>query len=238
MIKTAIVEDDIKNQQELTAYLHQYEKSREEAFEIHCFTNGLAFIDSYTADYDLIFMDIEMPYMNGMEAAKKMREKDEDVALIFMTIFSQYSLFGYDVDASAFLIKPLNYDIVKDKLDKILERRKKENQAFAVFSEGEDHYKVFYKDVAYVDTVNHYSYYHTKDGKSFRKYQSLNEAEEKVKDSGFIRASSSFLINPLYVTSYTKDSVILGKIATIPISRSKKKTFFEELTQRFGEKQQ
>ena len=220
MIKTAIVEDDIKNQQELTTYLHQYEKSREEAFEIHCFTNGLAFIDSYTADYDLIFMDIEMPYMNGMEAAKKMREKDEDVALIFMTIFSQYSLFGYDVDASAF------------------ERRKKENQACAVFSEGEDHYKVFYKEVAYVDTVNHYSYYHTKDGKSFRKYQSLNEAEEKVKDSGFIRASSSFLINPLYVTSYTKDSVILGKIATIPISRSKKKTFFEELTQRFGEKQQ
>lgn len=118
MIKVAIVEDDLSSQHMLTSYLHQYEKSKEELFEIHCFTNGLAFIDNYTADYDLIFMDIEMPFMNGMEAAKKLRERDEDVALIFMTIFSQYSLFGYEVDASAFLIKPLNYDIVKNKLDR------------------------------------------------------------------------------------------------------------------------
>ena len=109
MFKVAIVEDSIKDFTLLKSYLEQYEKENNIEFNIQCFENGIRFLDKFSANYDIIFMDIDMPYMNGLEVSKKIREIDKTVVLIFVTNLSQYAVNGYEVEALDYIVKPISY---------------------------------------------------------------------------------------------------------------------------------
>lgn len=92
MIRIAIVEDDAAFRAVLVDYLRRIERESggEATFLIDQFGDGLSFLDGYRSDYRIVLMDIEMPYMDGMKAAQKLRELDESVCLIFITNMAQY----------------------------------------------------------------------------------------------------------------------------------------------------
>ena len=95
MIDIAIVEDDPKAIETLREYLTRFQKERNEQFFIHVFYNVLEFLEQYRATYDIVFMDIEMPYMDGMKAAEHLRVLNETVLLIFVTNMSQFAMWGF-----------------------------------------------------------------------------------------------------------------------------------------------
>lgn len=237
MFNICIVEDDIRNKEHLCNFLKEFQKDISEEISIVCFSNGLNFIEEYKPVYDVIFMDIGMPLMNGMEAAKKLRERDEKVDLIFMTILSQYSLFGYDVNASAFIIKPFDENILREKLLKIYKRRKRDKEEGWIFSTDGTHIRVLNSDITYIESQNHYCFFHTKDNNSYKKLIAIKEVEKKLEGTTFLRTSGSFIINPSYIEKWQKDSIIISN-KVIPISRNKRKSFFEQLTKVFGEEYQ
>lgn len=235
MIKIAIVEDHGESADRLESFLKSYQREIKENIEITCFSNGLNFIEDYSADFDIVFMDIEMPLMNGMEAAKELRKRDNRVDLIFLTVMSQYAVFGYDVDASAFLVKPVDESVLRVKLKRIVERRRKDDERFMIFGENGVYARVGYRDILYVESLNHYCIFHTK-GREYRKLIPLREVEKLFKENGFLRCNNSFLVNTAYVTNWSKNSVILNEKITLPVSRAKKKKFLDELTKQFGER--
>lgn len=109
MYHIAIVEDELEFSMQLQKYLRQYQQENGVEFKISVFRDGTEILKDYKPEYDAIFMDIEMPVINGMDAAEKIREMDEEVVIMFITNMAQYALFGYSVGALDFVMKPVNY---------------------------------------------------------------------------------------------------------------------------------
>ena len=239
MLKVSIVEDNKKNTKDLCDFLDVYQKEINEEIKCECFSDGAEFTEKYDCASDVVFMDIEMPFMNGLEASKILREKDKDVPLIFLTVMSQYAINGYDYDARSFLVKPVNYDLLRNQMNKILaeRNRKKKIQKHMIINLGPQKEIMPYNDIIYIESFNHECFFSI-DGRGdpIKQRTSLTQLEEQLKGCGFLRCSGSYLINGKYVISWTKNEVILKGNIKIPVGRAKKEQFFSELTTYLGEK--
>ena len=109
MINVAIVDDDEKVADMLRSYLERFSKENDIEFQAESFGCAVDFLSAFTDRYDIVFLDIELPDMNGIDAARKMREIDGTVALIFVTNMRQYAINGYEVNADDFIVKPVPY---------------------------------------------------------------------------------------------------------------------------------
>lgn len=125
MIKIALVEDEEASALRIKEFIERYEKGINEKIEVRWFPDSLVFLDEYAAEYDVIFMDIDMPNLNGIETAKELRKRDPMVALIFVSIMVQFAVEGYSVDAMDFLVKPVSYLSFSIKLEKAINFSKK-----------------------------------------------------------------------------------------------------------------
>ena len=125
MVRIAIVEDEIMYKKQLEDFLHQYEKERKETFEITLFTDGDEIIENYKAQFDIILMDIQMQFMDGMTTAEAIREVDSEVIIIFITNLRQYAIRGYAVDALDYVVKPISYFAFSERLNRAVRRLKK-----------------------------------------------------------------------------------------------------------------
>lgn len=109
MIRIAIVDDSKPDREALRECLKRYGEEHRQKFDITEFEDGEDIVTNYSADYDLILMDIEMAFLNGMRAAEKIRELDQTVLLIFTTNMPQYAIQGYKVNAMDYMLKPISY---------------------------------------------------------------------------------------------------------------------------------
>ena len=122
MINIAIVEDNINEYSLLKNSLDKYACSYNVKFNITYFSNAIEFLNSYKKQFQLVFMDIELPDMNGMEASHKLRDIDKDVVIVFVTNLSNYAINGYEVGALDFVVKPIKYETFVIKLTRIINK--------------------------------------------------------------------------------------------------------------------
>ena len=125
MIEIAIVEDEENYREVLCDYLNKFQKESGEQIHLSVFTDGDEIVENYSAVYDVILMDIEMRFMNGMTAAKKIREADKGVVIIFITNMAQYAIQGYAVDALDYVLKPISYFAFSQTISRAIGRIKK-----------------------------------------------------------------------------------------------------------------
>ena len=111
MFTVAIVEDEIDAARRLEVCLARYSQDHPDVrFDVTVFSEPTGFLDAYRPVWDIVFMDIEMPNMDGMSAARRLRVLDEQVILIFVTNMAQFAAKGYEVDALDYVIKPFSYN--------------------------------------------------------------------------------------------------------------------------------
>ncbi len=134
MIRIAIVEDDISYSNCLTDYLQKYEAECGEKFEITIFPDGNRIVDGYHFQFDIILMDIEMKFMDGMSAAEAIRKNDKEVVIIFITHTPQYAIRGYEVEALDYIIKSVSYFAFTQRLARAINRMKKREQKSVIIS--------------------------------------------------------------------------------------------------------
>lgn len=111
-----IVDDNASDAERLKGLIERYAKESGAQMAIRTFKNGMSFLEHYTADTDVVFLDVEMPIMNGIDVAKKLRETDTGVCIVFVTNHAQFALKGYLVNALDYVIKPISYYGVVDRL--------------------------------------------------------------------------------------------------------------------------
>ena len=165
MIRIALVEDDPACREQLRGYLDWYGKESGEKLSVTTFADGDEIALHYTADYDIILMDIEMKFMDGMTAAELIREKDDSVVIIFITNSPQYAIKGYAVDAMDYVLKPVSYYAFSQRIKRAAARleRRRQRRYLTVFARDGTH-RVPCSDVLYIEVQGHELFYHLKDG--------------------------------------------------------------------------
>ena len=232
MIRVAIVEDEDKEAALLEEYLQRYGKKYGETFSSVRYTNAVDFLTGYRSEYDIVFMDIELPLMNGMDACFKLREMDQKINIIVVTNMAQYAIKGYEVDALDFMVKPIAYFNFSLKMEKAVRIQKQYAGGSVILGTGEGIVKLNISDIYYIESDKHTMYYHTAKG-VFSERTSMKEVEAKFSRYGFVRCHNAYLVNLSSVGKTVGDEVEVGK-DRLPISRARKKEFVEALMAYYG----
>ena len=116
MLRVAIVEDSPRDAEQLTNCLRRFCSKHGTEIEIERYENALLFLQGYKGDFEIVFMDIDMPMMSGTEAARSLRRVDPHVLLIFVTALARFALNGYEVDAYDFIVKPVQENFFEAKM--------------------------------------------------------------------------------------------------------------------------
>ena len=224
MLRVAILDGEDSEVSALSDHLDRFAAERGEAFSTSVFHNAVSFLADYKADYDLIFMDIRMPYISGMDAAKMLREKDRDVALIFVTSLAQYAVDSYKVEASDYLLKPISYTDFALSLTRVLSKLNRDETI--VISFKSEYNRIRVNDIYYVETLpNHRVCYHTRVG-DYMRLASLRKVEGELGPYGFASCNQCYLVNLSYVERVDGYLCLLRNGTTLQISQPKKKSFF------------
>lgn len=231
-MKIAIVEDEVQCADLLICYIKQFQEENGYHFDVKCFKSGLEFMDT-PEGFDLVFMDIAMPHINGMETAREMRKKGNGCSLIFVTQMAQYAIEGYEVDAMDFLLKPVEYFNFSLKLKKAIrfyESRQKHLISVPI-EDGEVYVPV--DDIYCVEVMGHSVIFHTNKQIFESRKCTLKTYEQQLIDKGFVRCNYSYLVNLKYVTRCSGDVIIVGG-EELHISRNRKKGFMKALADYIG----
>lgn len=231
MINIAIVEDDSKYQTTLVDYLSRYKKENNEEYSVDVFSNALNFLDEKKF-YNIIFLDIEMPFMNGIDAAKKIRETNTNSTIIFITNMAKYAVKGYEVDAMDFLIKPVEYFNFSLKLSKAMRIQNEDSLHTILVNNASGFMKIEISKILYVESSLHYVIYHL-ENEEVKVRDSMKKVEENLSKYNFTKCNNSFLVNLDKIIKIQNDDIYIGK-NVIKISRSKKKEFLDALAKFYG----
>ena len=234
MIHIAICDDERTLVDSLKELIRQYGLEKSVEIKITIYYDGLELIEKYDTTIDLIFLDIQMKLVDGLRAAKRLREMDEGVGIIFLTTLTQYGLEGYKYQALDYIIKPLKYARLKSELDRFLSRRKKEESPFIVVNNDSGKYKILLDSLRYVETFNRNLLFHSEQ-ENIICYKSMKEVAKELAHHGFVRCHSGYLINLFYVKGVKKLEITLLTGEMIPISQPKRKEFMEQLMEYWGD---
>ena len=229
MLEIAIVEDEESYRNTLCEYLRKYETETEEEIHISVFTDGDEIVENYAAKFDIILMDIEMQFMNGMEAARKIRESDTSVIIIFITNMAQYAIQGYEVDALDYVLKPISYFAFSQRIKRAVGRMKKREEHYINIVSKNGVNKVAVSEIGWIESEGHRLTYHAKDQVYESTLHSMKEIEKQLEDYNFYRCNKGYLVNLAHVKAIRDGWAILTN-GQVMISRAKKSDFQKALT--------
>lgn len=227
MLRVAIVEDDALYGEQLDRFTKQYGEEHSIEISTTVFGDGTDIIDRYEPVWDIILMDIEMPKMNGLEAARQIRRMDESVLIIFITNMAQYAIQGYEVAALDYVLKPINYFAFSMKMRRacsLLNRKNKKSVLLQV--EGETK-RVAADTIRYIEVADHQLIYHTVDG-DHQVFGTLKKLEDELGE-GFVRCNQCYLVNLRFVEGVKGDCIVVGN-DLLKISRPKKKAVLQKIS--------
>lgn len=233
MYRIAVVEDDKMYAAQLKEYLKRYETEKKQKLSVAMFSDGEDIVTDYSADFDIILMDIEMQFLNGMSAAEQIRKMDSEVIIIFITNMPQYAIQGYRVDALDYVLKPLSYFAFSQRIDRALSRISRKGSRFVVIPQKGGRQKIDVSLLCYVEVRDHDLIYHTVDGDFITK-GTMKDAQDALTHEKFFRCSRCYLVNLDYVENFQgSDVTVNGDV--IQVSRGRKKAFLDTLNDYMNE---
>lgn len=233
MIQIAIVEDEAIFAEELTNYLKEYQKTSGEELEIKRYRDGDEITADYKAQFDIILMDIQMKFMDGMSAAEEIRKTDSEVIIIFITNTPQYAIRGYEVGALDYVLKPVSYFAFSQKIGRTIARIKKREHTYITIPVKGGILRLDTSDIYYVESYGHNLVYHSRNG-NYISQGTMKDAQEQLEKKSFSRGNKCYLINLEHVEGI-QDKCAVVKGEKLQISRPRMNAFMQELTKYWGE---
>ena len=227
MLLIAIVDDDPKDAALLKRCVDEYCKRNDHAAMVHIYQDGLDFIRS-AETHDIIFLDIQMGKLDGLETARLVRKINQESILIFVTNMAQFAIKGDEVDALDFILKPASLASIVYVMDKAMKRLDGGSRALFSLKTPEGTVSLSMNDILFVEVFDHNLVYHTTRGK-YTVRGRLSDVSEKLDPEKFVLCNRSFIVNLRHVSNVTADYLLIGD-TRISISKSHRK----ELMNRFS----
>ncbi len=231
MIKIAICDDDRSALQQTVKYIEEYEKVR---FHIDEFHSGKELLRS-EEHYDIILLDIDMPEMNGLEAAKLLRQKDKNVKLIYITNYSDYTVFAFAVHAFAYLLKPLNRQELYHQLEDALDYMTPSTAQLLEFYTEEGLLRIPSEEIRYLEYLDRRVILHSTKGVHSMKCK-ITELARTLAPYDFIMPHKSFIVNLYAVKNIRGYDILLTDQSRIPLSQKKSLEFRKALNYYLSER--
>lgn len=178
--------------------------------------------------YDALFLDIEMPGLDGMKTAEQIRKKGYGEPIVFLTSHTEMAMEGYEVDAFRFLAKPVREDKLQQALQDIKELLF-EKKRFIICCEGEE-VVLRLEDIRYIEAMNNCVCIFTVDGEYTirRKISDLEKELLEIADI-FVRVHRGYLVNLIHVKRHRGNEIYVTGDKVLPLSRGMAKSFKEQL---------
>lgn len=233
MYRALIVEDDPQAAETLRAHLERYAAERGTSFSVEILPSALEFLEG-TRPADVVFMDIGLPGVSGMEAAEVMRQTDELTPLIFVTDLAQYAVRGYQVDALDFMVKPVTYEDFALRMGRAMRVMARNANATVSIPTADGTRIVPMRDIVYVEILRHDLYWHVTGMTGPLRVRGSLTSEEARLGERFCRISASHLINMQHVRVVRGSGVTMSDGTELSFSRSRKKAALEALARFAG----
>ncbi len=224
--RIAVVDNEVKYSQELCALLEKYAAAHGLTVKIDVFRDGDEITEKYSCEYDIIFLDIRMDRLNGMETAKYIRRYDKEVLLIFLTNFSQFAIQGYEVDAEAYMLKPVDPAALERVLAKAFRKAEDRKASFAFFTAENAIVRIPVEEIRYVESFRHKMLVHA-GPESYSIWMSMADIEKKLNGYGFVRCNRSYIVNLNYVENVNKSRILLEGGVYISVGAVYKQAFMD-----------
>lgn len=233
MLRIAVVEDDAPTREKLCTLIRDHAVSKGKDLAVTPLEDGSSLLGGALSGYDIIFLDIMLPGLTGMEVAERIRAGDPDVVLVFVTNAAQYAIKGYAVGALDFVLKPVNPYEFLVKLERALERAAQRRQRPITLQTADGVQVLSSRDILYVETRDRKLFYHTTRG-CFAVRSSMQSAEALLGSLRFVRCNQCYLVNLRHVQSVQGDFVTVGR-DRLEVGRRQRAAFLEAMLQYVGD---
>lgn len=240
MLRIAICDDMNCHIAETQKLLEQW-PNRPEHLHVEIFTDADALITAHGSNpFHIILLDVIMPLLNGIEAAREIRQSDKTVKIVFMTTSPEFAVVSYTVKANNYLLKPVEAQQLYTCLDELVENMR-ERPKYMVIKSAKAFHRVQLDHIEYLEAQNKHVLFAFSDGSTITSIEPLYSYENQLLLSdGFFKCSRSYIVNIHHIGTYSTKEIIMRSGYRISISRSCHKEFenayFEVLFGKAGEK--
>jgi DNA-binding LytR/AlgR family response regulator len=225
-VNIIICDDKNEDMNILRAHIHKFFSGINCAVHIAAYENGDRFLRDFetkkTGDLKIAFLDIYMPGTDGVNVARKIRQTDEDLIIIFTTTSINHGLEGYSVNAFQYLVKPIHYPEVEKILGRCMARFADSLRFIEVLSDRLS-IKIYLKDITYIEVFNTTLLIHTV-SETIKSYLPISEMEKQLEGGTFLRTHRSFIVNMRYIHDIAENDFLLTSGASVPIRKNDRLT--------------
>lgn len=232
MIRIALVDDEVEQLEQFHQYLAQYEEERQVEVEAVDFPDGDEFLEHYQTPFDIVLMDVQMRFLDGMTTAERLREMDPAIIIIFITNMPQYAIRGYAVDALDYVLKPMSYFAFAQRMDRAVQRLGKRERHYITLQVRGGVQKLDVMQIHYVESQKHDLLFHTSGG-VYTTRGTMKSAEDLLADYPFYRCNKCYLVNLEHVDSIHENEAMVEGTPLV-VSRGRRSDFMTALAAYVG----
>ncbi len=226
MLVIGICDGDTAVRVMLSNYIKCYRDETGIGIQVLSYDSGEKLLRHYPFEMDLIFLEIPFPKLNGIETARRIRDVDPNVGIVFLTTILSHVLEAYEVRADNYLIKPLKYTRFLREVEQA--KMRKGQHRFFIETNAEGLYKIYVKSIRYIETVGRNTSVFTETN-AITSYKRMKEHEQRLFEPYFIRCHAGFIVNLLFFERLEQNDLVLVTGERIPISRQRKAGVIERL---------
>ena len=219
-VRVAICDDEIEFRKSLRQAIDASDTLPQDV-EISEYSDGTTLINSHSkSPYDIIFLDIQMSGLSGIEAGHEIRNTDRNVIIIFLTSHKQFVFQSFKIEAFDYLVKPVDDTAVNEVLHRALKKHR-EQHYIVNFSWQEQSYALDVSDIIYLESDLRHVIFVTNEGE-YKCVGKLNDYESCLLPYGFLRCHKSYLVNMRYIKSIEDRDIFSTNGHRVDMSTRKK----------------
>ncbi len=229
MLHIAVCDDEKYMSDKIRMMVSDFFCRKNMDIEILQFSSGKELL-KYDGIIDILFLDIQMKDIDGMETARKMRSRKFKGVVIFITVLKEMVFRSFEVQAFDYLVKPIEPSHFEKTMERLLVSMKNAGESSLLVQKGYESSIILFDDIVYCEIIDRKVYLHLASSEIVDFYDRIEKLETKL-DSRFFRCHRSYLINLQYLKSYKNKTAYMADGKEIPVSRLRSREFSNVILQ-------